>query len=57
MDEGKNELFNIIALINNMFTMHNGGALSFMHLQNDTIERIKNVYSQSLDNLIKINNG
>ena len=57
VDEEKNEIFNIIALINDMFTMHNGGALSFMHLNKDTIKKIKDTYTQSLNNLNEIKNG
>jgi glutamate-1-semialdehyde 2,1-aminomutase len=57
VDDQKNEIFNIIALINDMITMHNGGALSFMHLNKNTIEKIKKLYSQSLKNLKEIKNG
>ena len=53
-DEEKNKYFNIITLINNMFTMHNGGALSFLHTEDGVMEQIKNTYTKSLDLLKSI---
>ena len=51
IDEEKSTIFNVIALINDMFTMHNGGALSFLHLEDTIIEKIKYIYTKSLANL------
>ena len=56
IDEEKSTIFNVIALINDMFTMHNGGALSFYHLEDSIIEKIKNIYAKSLVNLSEIIN-
>jgi glutamate-1-semialdehyde 2,1-aminomutase len=52
IDEDKNKYFNIITLINNMFTMHNGGALSFLHIEEKTMEQIKSTYTIAL-NILK----
>jgi glutamate-1-semialdehyde 2,1-aminomutase len=56
IDDEKNTIFNVIALVNDMFTMHNGGALSFFHLEDTIIEKIKNIYAKSLANLSEIIN-
>ena len=56
IDEEKSTIFNVIALINDMFTMHNGGALSFLHLEDTIIEKIKYIYTKSLVNLSEIIN-
>jgi len=43
--------FKAAMLINNVFTMHSGGALSFMHLEDRTIEYIKQAYQKSFEML------
>jgi glutamate-1-semialdehyde 2,1-aminomutase len=55
INEDMNIYFNIISLINDMFTMHNGGALSFLHIESSIMEQIKNTYFKSLSILKELN--
>ena len=48
-DKKTAENFKIAMLINNVFTMHSGGALSFRHLAPETIEYIKQGYIKSFE--------
>lgn len=50
-DKQAEENFKIAMLLNNVFTMHSGGALSFKHLENVTIETIKRAYLDSFEML------
>ncbi|PLX68184.1 MAG: aspartate aminotransferase family protein [Denitrovibrio sp.] len=43
--------FKVAMLVNDVFTMHAGGALSFMHLENETIDTIKQAYQNSFQML------
>ena len=46
-DKKAEELFKAAMLVNNVFTMHSGGALSFKHLEKGTIDSIKQAYEKS----------
>ncbi len=48
-DKQTEQDFKAAMLVNNVFTMHAGGALSFMHLTDETIEAIKQAYRDSFE--------
>jgi glutamate-1-semialdehyde 2,1-aminomutase len=50
-DKSKEEIFKAAMLINDVFTMHSGGALSFKHLEEMTISSIKDAYIKSFEML------
>jgi len=50
-DKAAEDRFKVAMLLNNVFTMHSGGALSFMHLANGTIDSIKQAYQKSFEML------
>ncbi len=43
----REDLFKAAMLLNNVFTMHSGGAFSFKHLKTKTIESLKEAYTAS----------
>lgn len=50
-DKDTEDRFRMAMLLNNVFTVHSGGALSFMHLDSSTIDTIKNAYQKSFEML------
>ncbi|MDY6820027.1 MAG: aminotransferase class III-fold pyridoxal phosphate-dependent enzyme [Deferribacterota bacterium] len=48
VDSKMNNMFQAVALLGNMFTMHGGGALSFLHLEESLINKIIEIYYDSL---------
>lgn len=48
-DKEAENRFKAAMLINDVFTMHSGGALSFMHLEKPTINKIKQAYKDSFE--------
>jgi len=50
-DKEKEGLFKAAMLVNDVFTMHSGGAFSFSHINNETIDSIKGAYLKSFEML------
>lgn len=50
-DKNTEDLFKAAMLVNDVFTMHSGGALSFMHTEKQTIDTIKQAYIRSFEML------
>jgi len=50
-DKDMENLFKAAMLVNNVFTVHSGGALSFMHMKSSTIDTIKQAYIKTFEML------
>jgi len=48
-DKEMEQLFKAVMLTNDVFTMHSGGALSFKHMESQTIDKIKDAYLKSFN--------
>jgi glutamate-1-semialdehyde 2,1-aminomutase len=55
-DKKADQIFQCLLLLNNLFTMHGGGALSFLHLDNSTIDTIIDSYGVSFEMYRQITN-